>query len=164
MPCLAALPFPNASRLPAAAGSGVSRPYEPAKPELPLCARRSRARRQIKKYARSQKISTATNPTLGLALMPLVHCSDPYEVKRSVGVRFIMQDASDLSKRVMCLVTHAALRDRATLDGHGKHWMRAWNDHHSTIEALASANYDRDKLGAEGEVLVDTDDLTPIDC
>jgi hypothetical protein len=96
--------------------------------------------------------------------MPLVCCSDPYEVKRSVGVRFIMQDASDLSKRVTCLVTHAALQDRATFDGHGTHWMRAWNEHQSTIEALASANYDRGKLGAEGEVLVDTDDLTLIDC
>jgi hypothetical protein len=102
--------FPNARRLPAAANSGVSRPYEPAEPVLPLCARRPCARRQIKKYVRSRKISTATNPTIGLAQMPLVHCSDPYEVKRSVGVRFIMTDASDLSKRVTCLVTYAALQ------------------------------------------------------
>jgi hypothetical protein len=96
--------------------------------------------------------------------MPLVHCSDPYEVKRLVGVRFIMKDASNLSKRVTCLVTHAALQDRATFDGHGSHWMRAWNEHHRTIEALASANYDRSKFSAGGEVLVDTDDLTRIDC
>jgi hypothetical protein len=163
MPWLAASRFPDASLWPAAANSGVSRPYEPAKPVLPLCARRSCARRQTKKYVRSQKISTATNPTLGLAQIPLVHCPDPYEVKRN-GVRFIMKDASDLSKRVTCLVTHAALQDRATFDGHGKHWMRAWCEHHGTIEALASANYDRGKFGVEGEVLVDTDDLTRIDC
>jgi hypothetical protein len=67
--------------------------------------------------------------------MPLVHCSDPYEVKRSVGVRFTMKDGSDLSKRVTCLITHAALQDRAMFDGHGKHWMRAWNEHHSGILA-----------------------------
>jgi hypothetical protein len=31
------------------------------------------------------------------------------------------------------------------------------------IEALASANYDQGKFHAHGEVLVDTDELTPID-
>jgi hypothetical protein len=128
-----------------------------------MCASFVRAEAD-EKYVRSRKISTATNPTLGLAQMPLIHCSDPYEVKRLVGVRFVMKDASDSSKRVTCLVTHAALQDRATFDGHGKHWMRAWCEHQCTVEALASANYDRGKLGAEGEVLVDTDDLTPIDC
>jgi hypothetical protein len=100
---------------------------------------------------------------MGLAQMPLVRCSDPYEVKRLVGVRFVMKDASDSSKRVTCLVTYAALQDRATFDGHGTHWMRARNEHQGTIEALASANYDRGKLDAEGEVLVGTDELTPID-
>jgi Protein of unknown function (DUF1488) len=92
--------------------------------------------------------------------MPLVRCSDPYEVKRLVGVRFVMKDV-DSSKRVTCHVTYAALQDRATFDGHGEHWVRAWRQHEDTIEALASANYDRGKFSAEGEVLVDTDELTP---
>jgi hypothetical protein len=42
--------------------------------------------------------------------MPLVRCSDPYEVKCLVGVRFIMKDVSDSSKRVTCFVTYAALQ------------------------------------------------------
>jgi hypothetical protein len=96
--------------------------------------------------------------------MPLAHCSDVIEVKRLVGVRFLMKDGSDPAKKVTCLVTYAALQDRATFDGHGKHWMRAWYEHHDAIEALASANYDRGKFSAEGEVLVDTDELTRIDC
>jgi hypothetical protein len=41
--------------------------------------------------------------------------------------------------------------------------MRAWYGHQNTIEALASVNYDRGKLNAHGEVVVDTDELTPID-
>jgi hypothetical protein len=96
--------------------------------------------------------------------MPLEHFSNTHEVERLVGVRFIMKDASDTTKRVTCLVTYAALHDRATFDGHGAHWMRAWYGHLSTIEALASANYDRGKLNGHGEVVVDTDELTPIDC
>jgi Protein of unknown function (DUF1488) len=71
-----------------------------------------------------------------------------------------MQDASVSTKRVTCLVTYEALQDHAAFDGHGKHWMRAWHEHRSTIEAVASANYDRGKLSSEGEVIVDTDELT----
>jgi hypothetical protein len=94
--------------------------------------------------------------------MPLAHFSDTHEVENLVGVRFVMKDASDTTKRVTCLVTYAALQDRAVFDGHGEHWMRAWHEHQGTIEALASANYDRGKLTTRGEVLVDTDELTPI--
>jgi hypothetical protein len=78
--------------------------------------------------------------------MPLVHYSDVHEVERFVGVRFIMKDATDSAKRVTCLVTYAALQDRAALDGHAKHWMSPWREHQSTIEALASDNYDKGKL------------------
>jgi hypothetical protein len=95
--------------------------------------------------------------------MPLVHFSDTHEARKFVGVRFIMNDASDPIKRVTCLVTYAALQDRAAFDGHGEHWMLAWREHQSTIEALASANYDQGKLNAHGEVVVDTDELTPLD-
>jgi hypothetical protein len=94
--------------------------------------------------------------------MPLVRCSEPYEVKRLVGVRFIMRDVNS-SKRVTCLVTCTALQDRAMSDGHAERWVRAWQQHQDTIEALASDNYDQGKFSAEGEVLVDTDELTPID-
>jgi hypothetical protein len=41
--------------------------------------------------------------------------------------------------------------------------MCAWREHRDTIEALASANYDQRRFNANGEVLVDTDELTPID-
>jgi Protein of unknown function (DUF1488) len=96
--------------------------------------------------------------------MPLVHFSDTHEVQKFTGVRFIMKDASsDALKQVTCLVTYAALQDRAEFDGHGEHWMLAWHEHQSTIEALASANYDQGKFNAHGEVVVDTDELTPLD-
>ena len=95
--------------------------------------------------------------------MPLVHVSDLHEVENLVGVRFLMQDASDAAKRVTCLVSYAALQDRASFDGHDENWMQAWREHRDTIEALASANYDLGKRNARGEVLVDTEELTPID-
>jgi hypothetical protein len=74
-----------------------------------------------------------------------------------------MNDESDPIKRVTCLVTYAALQNRAAFDGRGDHWMLAWHDHRSTIEALASVNYDQRKLNAHGEVVVDTGELTPLD-
>jgi hypothetical protein len=90
--------------------------------------------------------------------------SDVHEARKSVGVRFIMKDAlSDTLKQVTCLVTYAALQGRAALDGHGEHWMLAWHEHQNTIEALASVNYDQGKLNAHGEVVVDTNELTPLD-
>jgi len=95
--------------------------------------------------------------------MPLVHFSDLHEVEDLVGVRFLMRDASDTAKKVTCLVTYAALQDRACFDGHDDDWMRAWREHRGTIEALASAGYDRRKFDAHGEVVVDTDELTPLD-
>ena len=95
--------------------------------------------------------------------MPLVHFSDLHEVENLVGVRFLMQDATVSARKVTCLVTYAALQDRATFDGHEDDWMRAWQEHRGTIEALASANHDRRKFNTHGEVLVDTDELTPID-
>lgn len=36
-------------------------------------------------------------------------------------------------------------------------------ENRGTIEGLASANIDRGRFNAHGEVLVDTDELTPID-
>jgi Protein of unknown function (DUF1488) len=95
--------------------------------------------------------------------MPLLHFSDVHEVENSVGVRFLMQDAREPAKKVTCVVTIAALEDRASFDGHDDDWMWAWREHRGTIEALASANYDQRRFNAHGEVLVDTDELTPID-
>jgi hypothetical protein len=77
-------------------------------------------------------------------------------------VRFPMLDDSDRTKRVICLVTYAALYDRATCDGNGDDWMRAWLEHRGAIEALASVNYDIGKFNESGEVVVETEDLTPI--
>jgi uncharacterized protein DUF1488 len=95
--------------------------------------------------------------------MPLVRFSDIHEVENLVGVRFLMQDSSGAAKKVTCFVTYAALQDRAAFDGHEDDWIRAWREHRRTIEALASASYDQRRFNADGEVLVDTDELTPID-
>jgi Protein of unknown function (DUF1488) len=95
--------------------------------------------------------------------MPLLHFSDAYEVEDLVGVRFLMQSASDAAGKVKCLVTYAALQDRAAFDGHDDDWVRAWRENRGAIEALASANYDNHKFNTHDEVLVDTDELTPLD-
>ena len=97
-----------------------------------------------------------------IAAMPLVRASEDYDPENLVGVRFPMLDGSDRTKRVICLVTYAALHDRATLDGNGQDWMRAWLEHRSEIEVLASVNYDDGKFNESGEVIVETEDLTPI--
>ena len=94
--------------------------------------------------------------------MPLVRASEDYDPENLVGVRFPMVDVSDRTKRVICLVTYAALQDRATFDGNGDDWMRAWLEHREAIEALASYHYDHDMITASGEVVVETEDLTPI--
>lgn len=73
-----------------------------------------------------------------------------------------MVDAADPTNRVICLVTYAALQDRATFDGNGDDWMRAWLEHREAIEALASYNYDHGIISESGEVVVETEDLTPI--
>jgi hypothetical protein len=74
-----------------------------------------------------------------------------------------MLDESDRSKRVICLVTYAALHDGATFDGNGDDWMRAWLEHRGAIEALASFNYNNEKFNERGEVVIETEDLTPIE-
>jgi Protein of unknown function (DUF1488) len=94
--------------------------------------------------------------------MPLVRASEDCDPENLVGVRFPMVDDTDRTKRVICLVTYAALRDRATFDGNGDDWMRAWLEHRGVIEAIASLNYDNGKFNEAGEILVETEELTPI--
>jgi Protein of unknown function (DUF1488) len=72
-----------------------------------------------------------------IADMPLMRASDDCYPENLVGVRFPMLDDSDRTKRVICLVTYSALHDRATFDGNGDDWMRAWLEHRGAIEALA---------------------------
>jgi hypothetical protein len=40
--------------------------------------------------------------------------------------------------------------------------MRAWLEHRGVIEALASVHYDDCKFNENGEVVIETGDLTPI--
>ena len=47
------------------------------------------------------------------------------------------------------------------MDGDGKNWIRAWENHMVAIESLASANYHAGKALVDGKVLVDTLELTP---
>jgi hypothetical protein len=94
--------------------------------------------------------------------MPLVRASKVSDAEKFVGVRFIMADATDQAKRVVCLVTYEALQNRATIEGYGDDWVRAWREHRKMIEGLASLNYDRGRYNLKGEVIVDRDQLTPI--
>jgi hypothetical protein len=55
-----------------------------------------------------------------------------------------------------------SLYDRATFDGNGDDWMRAWLEHREAIEALASYYCDNGMIAESGEVVVETEDLTPI--
>jgi hypothetical protein len=43
--------------------------------------------------------------------------------------------------------------------------MRAWREHRKAIERIASIsiNYDRGQFNANGEVIVDTGQLTPVE-
>jgi hypothetical protein len=95
--------------------------------------------------------------------MPLVRDSNVSDLEKSIGARFIMVDVEDRAKKVICRVTYEALQDRATLDGYVDDWMRAWREHRKTIERIASLNYDRGQFNANGEVVVDTGQLTPVD-
>jgi len=85
--------------------------------------------------------------------MPLIRASEDCDPENLVGVRFPMLDDSDRTKRVICLVTYAALHDRATLDGNSDDWMRAWLEHRGVIEAIASVHYDDGKFNENGEVV-----------
>jgi hypothetical protein len=72
-----------------------------------------------------------------------------------------MVDDADRTKRVICLVTYAALTigrpsmETATIG------CVAWLEHRGDIEAIASLNYDDGKFNEGGEVLIETEDLTP---
>jgi hypothetical protein len=95
--------------------------------------------------------------------MPLASASEDCDLENLVGVRFPLVDEADRTKRVICLVTYAALHDRATFDGNGDDWMRAWLEHRGAIEALTSYNSTTTMAFNEaGEVLIETEDLTPI--
>jgi uncharacterized protein DUF1488 len=94
--------------------------------------------------------------------MPLVRASNVFNAEKFVGVRFIMADAAEKAKRVICLVTYEALQNRAAFDGYGDDWMGAWREHRKMIEGLASLNYDRGRYSFKGEVVVDRDQLMPI--
>jgi hypothetical protein len=65
------------------------------------------------------------------------------------------------TNRVICRVTFEAQRDRASQDGDGTNWNKAWDNHMLAIEAMASANYDAGKPLVHGKLLVDTLELTP---
>jgi Protein of unknown function (DUF1488) len=95
--------------------------------------------------------------------MPLVRASNVSDLEKSVGARFVMVDVNNRAKKVVCHVTYDALQDRATFDGYVDDWMRAWREHRKTIEKIASFNYDRGQFNANGEVIVDTGQLTPVD-
>lgn len=93
--------------------------------------------------------------------MPLSRLSELCDPENMIGVAFDMVDEA-LGKRVVCRVTFEALYDRASMDGDGQHWLRAWENHMGTIETLASANYDAGKAPVNGVLLVDTEELTPL--
>jgi hypothetical protein len=86
--------------------------------------------------------------------MPLERESDICDPENLVGVRFVMCDASDKKKRVICLVTYAALKDRAAADGNGDDWLRAWHEHRHDMDVLASAKYDNKQFEEDGTIKI----------
>jgi hypothetical protein len=77
------------------------------------------------------------------------------------------QSSSENDPRQICIdPSHAPAppqgADRATFDGNGDDWMRAWLEHRGVIEAIASVHYDDRKFNENGEVVIDTEDLTRI--
>jgi hypothetical protein len=57
-----------------------------------------------------------------------MRASDDCDPENLVGVRFPMLDDSDRTKRVICLVTYAALQDRATFDAIQREWRSVRRD------------------------------------
>ena len=73
-----------------------------------------------------------------------------------------MLDEYNNTKLVVCLITHKALQDRAAADDNQQDWQRAWREHRSHIENLASVNCDDGRIEKDGRVIVQTRDLTPV--
>ncbi len=94
--------------------------------------------------------------------MPLICESTVTEPEKFVGVTFAMIDEKT-KERIICRVTYEALTDRAQADGlTDAEWLKAWEQHQKSIAVLASTNYDNGKPRIDDQVIVDTDELTPL--
>jgi Protein of unknown function (DUF1488) len=86
--------------------------------------------------------------------MPLVAVDDRHPIHDQSGVRFCMTDGSRI---VGCLVREEALEELAS--GAIPDLRIAFNIFRSDIEAAASRNFDKGKVGTDGAILIDFDDL-----
>ncbi len=91
--------------------------------------------------------------------MPLQRADDAYDTSKFDGVQFPMTDLTAGGNRIIYVVSHEALRDRATADGDApSDTVSTFLKHRPLIEKIASDKYD----ARIAERLVNTQDLTPI--
>ena len=72
--------------------------------------------------------------------MPLVRDQEHFEFERSVGVYFYMKDTD---ARILCQVSHEALRDCSIRDSDGASLPDTFVRHRHRIEAIASRKFDQ---------------------
>jgi len=94
--------------------------------------------------------------------MPLKRLNEFAEIDNLIGVDFVMVDEAQ-GTQWKCRATYETLCDRAAFDGEGRNWVRAWENHMGTIEALASTKYDAVGMPKDGSpLLIETLELTPL--
>lgn len=89
--------------------------------------------------------------------MPLLRDDEHFRFERFEGVYFWMKDAG---RRVLCKVSHEALRDRSVNDDEGASLPDTFVRHRRRIEAIAGDKYDRG-YRADDLIVVLSKDLTP---
>jgi hypothetical protein len=92
------------------------------------------------------------------SFMPLVRDHERFEFTRLEGVYFSMRDGAN---RVLCKVSHEALRDRSARDGENIGLSDTFVRHRQRIEVIASEKYGEGHR-ANDLILVLSKDLTPL--
>jgi hypothetical protein len=90
--------------------------------------------------------------------MSLVRDIEQFEFERFEGVYFWMKDHAN---RVLCQVSHEALRDRSARDGDSASLPDTFVRHRQRIEMIAGRKYDQGHRPND-LILVLSSDLTPL--
>ena len=94
---------------------------------------------------------------LMVGIMPLIRDHEHFEFQQSEGVYFRMTDGA---ARVLCKVSHEALRDRCALDGGSASLAETFMRHRQRIEAIADEKYQAGHRPND-LILVLSEDLVP---
>jgi hypothetical protein len=90
--------------------------------------------------------------------MPLIRDLEQFQFERFEGVYFLMTDGA---ARILCKVSHEALRDRSARDGEDASLPDTFLRHRSRIETIAGEKYEQGHRPND-LVLVLSRDLTPL--